>query len=175
MSMIAVNSGRKEIPREADENLRNSRRVLQVVRARVDDMNDEDRENALGLNVAPWVGRSRFLPQAGIAVINELSFGIVFIMAFWSGPSRQAFVALKNVAARLDPNGLLELVVVDTDGCPSLNDHPQITGTLHGWGEALWIRKGVIVSAYIIGRNADCLEPMTTALLGLGNDVVNTA
>lgn len=41
---------------------------------------------------------------------------------FWSGPARLAFAELKRVLEDVDPGGHLELVVVDTDGCPNLYD-----------------------------------------------------
>ena len=69
-------------------------------------------------------------------------------MAFWSGGSRQAFAELKRVLAQLDPTGLLELVVVDTDGCSAdLSEIPELAGRLHGWGETLWISRGSILAA----------------------------
>jgi hypothetical protein len=65
--------------------------------------------------------RFRFLEVADRQVVQRIQLGVLFIMAFWSGPARMAFKELKRVLAEIDPNGRIELVVVDTDGCPDLS------------------------------------------------------
>lgn len=90
--------------------------------------------------------RARFLPVASRSVVRTIRCGILFVMAFWSGPARQAFAALKQALAEVDPQGRLELVVVDTDGCPELYDLPEFGGMLAGAGETAWVNEGQIVS-----------------------------
>jgi hypothetical protein len=87
-------------------------------------------------------------------------------MAFWSIYSVQAFARLTELLARLDAEGL-ELVVVDVDDSPELDTLPEFRGRLyHGDGETAWVREGKIVTTSGLGRNTDCFEPNTLALLG---------
>jgi hypothetical protein len=86
-------------------------------------------------------------------------------MAFWSGTSRQSFAELKHSLEANDPNGRLELVVVDTDGCPSLHELPEFVGKLHGHGEAAWVLEGRIVCTSALGYHPECMEPNTRLLL----------
>jgi hypothetical protein len=86
-------------------------------------------------------------------------------MAFWSGTSRQAFAELKRSLETKDPEGRLELVVVDTDGCPSLYELPEFVGRLHGHGEAAWVLGGKIVRTSGLGYHPECMEPNTRWLL----------
>jgi hypothetical protein len=64
-----------------------------------------------------------------------------------------------------DPNGRLELVVVDTEGCPSLYELPEFVGKLHGHGEAAWVLEGKIVNTSGLGYHPECMEPNTLLLL----------
>jgi hypothetical protein len=123
------------------------------------------RTKELGLDAPPLAGRSRFLPETDQHVIAGIRRGILFVMAFWSGPSRQAFAELKRVLAQLDPGGRLELVVVDTDGCPDLYEHPAFVGRMHGAGEAAWVVDGQVVCTSGLGFNPKCFEPYTRHLL----------
>src|SRR5262245_46723729 len=66
------------------------------------------------------VGRTRFYSECDRAVIATIRGGVLFVMAFWSGPARLAFAQLKRVFEEVDLSCRLELVVVDTDGCPDL-------------------------------------------------------
>jgi hypothetical protein len=90
--------------------------------------------------------RTRFYPEADRSIVGTISCGVLFVMAFWSGPSRLTFAALKKVLAEVDPEGRVELVVVDTDGCPELYDLPEFRGGLAGAGETAWVKDGQIVS-----------------------------
>lgn len=70
----------------------------------------------------------RYLAEADRSVIQTIRCGILFVMAFWSGASFQSFARLKQVLSRLDSGGRLEVVVVDTDGCPDLYETPELVG-----------------------------------------------
>jgi len=123
------------------------------------------RRKELGLDASPLAGRTRFLPEADRSVIAGIGRGILFIMAFWSGTARLAFAELKRVLGRYDPGGQLEVVVVDTDGCPDLYEHPAFVDRMHGAGEAAWIVGGEVVCTSGLGFNPKCFEPFTRHLL----------
>jgi hypothetical protein len=90
---------------------------------------------ALGALPLTHASKLRFLPEADHSVFSTIRLGVLFVMAFWSGPSRLAFARLKRVLSKVDPDGKLEVVVIDTDGCPNLYDSPEWSGGLHGAGE----------------------------------------
>ncbi len=125
-----------------------------------------DRIAALGELPPTLAARLRFLPETDRSVIGTIRCGVLFVMAFWSGPARLAFAELKRVLAAEDIAGRLELVVVDTDGCPDLQDQPEFTGKLHGAGEAAWVNQGVIVCTSGLGYHPECFGPNTRRLLG---------
>jgi hypothetical protein len=120
---------------------------------------------ALGELPASHAGRLRFLPEADRSVFGTIRLGVLFVMAWWSGPSRQGFAKLKQVLAALDPAGRLELVVVDTDGCPDLYICPEFAGQLHGWGEVAWVQDGRAVRTSGMGYHPECFESHTRQLL----------
>jgi hypothetical protein len=124
-----------------------------------------DRVKALGELPDSHAGRLRFLAEADRSVIGSIRLGVLFVMAFWSGASRQGFAKLKQVLAALDPGGRLELVVVDTDGCPDLYQAPEFVGRLHGWGEVAWVRDGRVARTSGLGYHPECFEPFTRELL----------
>jgi hypothetical protein len=109
--------------------------------------------------------RFRFLAEADRSVFETIRCGVLFIMAFWSGSARQAFSVLKQVMSAVDPSGQLELVVVDTDGCPDLYDVPELFGKMHGAGETVWVTDGRIMTTSGLGFHPESFEPNTRALL----------
>jgi hypothetical protein len=109
--------------------------------------------------------RTRFYPQGDRSLIGTIRCGVLFVMAFWSGPARSAFAELKRTLEAIDPDGRLELVVVDTDGCQDLYELPEFVGKLHGAGEAAWVRSGHIVRTSGLGYHPECFEPYTRQLL----------
>jgi hypothetical protein len=108
--------------------------------------------------------RTRFYPEADRSVVGTINCGVLFVMAFWSGPCRLAFAALKKVLAETDPQSRLELVVVDTDGCPELYHLPEFRGGLAGAGETAWVKGGQIVST-ALRPTAEALRANTAELL----------
>src|ERR1044072_7342056 len=104
-----------------------------------------DRVKALGEIPLSHASRLRFLPKTDRSVLATIDCGVLFVMAFWSGPARQAFVELKRVLANVDPAGRLELVVVDIDGCLDLCSLPEFN-VKHGVGETAWVKSGTIAS-----------------------------
>jgi hypothetical protein len=111
------------------------------------------------------VKRTRFYSEADQSIVATIRCGVLFVMAFWSGTSRLAFAELKRSLEANDPNGRLQLVVVDTDGCPSLYELPEFVGKLHGHGEAAWVLEGKIVSTSGLGYHPECMERNTRLLL----------
>lgn len=111
------------------------------------------------------IERIDYRPDADETNIAEIERGILFLMAFWSGPSVTAFKKLTEAVARIDTEGELELVVVDVDGSPALYKVPEFLGKVHGKGETAWVRDGKIVATSGFGLNTDCYAPNTFALL----------
>ena len=86
-------------------------------------------------------------------------------MAFWSGTSSHSFTWLKRCLLKNDPEGLLEVLVVDTDGCPDLYEVPELLGKMHGNGEVVWILKGRILGTASFGSYPDEFDTLTKQLL----------
>lgn len=111
------------------------------------------------------VERVRYVPDADERVVRAITRGALFQMAFWSGPAVQAFASLTEVIARLDPDGVLELVVVEVDGSEALSAVSVFLGGVHGAGETAWVRNGSVVATSGLGLKVECFVPNTTALL----------
>lgn len=107
----------------------------------------------------------RYLPTADRTIFSKIRLGVLFVMAWWSGGAQQSFRRLKAVLSELDPDGRLELVIVDTDGATDLHASPEFHGQLHGWGEVAWIRKGQVLRTSGIGPHPECIEAYTRELL----------
>jgi hypothetical protein len=88
-------------------------------------------------------------------------------MAFWSIYAVQAFAKLTEVIARLDPEGKVELVVVDIDGSERLSTVSEFLGGVRGVGETAWVRNGSIIATSGLGPNVECFVPNTVLLLEL--------
>ena len=109
--------------------------------------------------------RIRYVPDADETVVAATSRGILFQMAFWSGPAVQAFAKLTEVIARLDPDGQIELVVVDIDGSERLSAVSEFLGGVRGAGETAWVRNGSVIATSGHGLNVQCFVPNTRLLL----------
>ena len=111
------------------------------------------------------VERIRYVPDAGERVVRAITRGVLFQMAFWSGPAVQAFAKLTEVVAKLDPENRIELVVVDIDGSEALSAVSQFLGGVRGAGETAWVRNGSVVATSGLGLNVECVVPNTRAIL----------
>jgi hypothetical protein len=120
---------------------------------------------ALGEIPPSHAARLRFLAEADRSTLDSIRFGVLFVMAFWSGSSRKAFAELKRALTECDPTGRLELVVVDTDGCPELYELPEFVGKMHGAGETAWVKDGKIVRTSGLGFHPECFRPFTQQLM----------
>ena len=123
-----------------------------------------DRMAALGEMPPTLSVRLRFLPEADRSVIANIRCGVLYVMAFWSGPAQSAFAELKRALTIEDEAGVLELIVIDIDDCPDLEDQPEFAGKLRGWGEAAWVKDGVIIGTSV-GYHPECFGPNTRQLL----------
>lgn len=126
---------------------------------------DFDRLDVLARNSSLPRSRVRFLAEADESVLDRITCGVVFVMAFWSGHSLQAHRKLTEVLAALDPEGRLEFVVVDADGCPALHDRSKFLGRMTGAGETAWVKDGRVLFDSGFGYNPGCFEPNTRMLL----------
>jgi hypothetical protein len=79
-----------------------------------------------------------------ISHIRELKCAIVFLHAFWSGPSVHQLRHLARALATIDPNQLIRLVVCDTDKAPHLAAEPYGMGVTSGGGEMMWVCNGIV-------------------------------
>jgi len=109
--------------------------------------------------------RIQYYAESDTTLIAEIEHGILFIMAFWSGPSVKAFGEITEIINRLDRNATLQFVVIDTDGAQPFYEHPDFVGKMGGWGEIAWIKDGAVQCMSGLGYNPDCFEPNTKALL----------
>ncbi len=137
----------------------------------VDEMNAEHdnlHQHAILLKVdqPPLAGRTRYFEVADHRIFKTISCGILFVIAFWSGPSLQAFARFKKVLAELDPTGQLEIVIVNTDGSSDLKLNEEFTG-LQGAGEAAWVYQGKIIAAATATSSPNAFETFTRHLLDL--------
>jgi hypothetical protein len=112
------------------------------------------------------VGRIRYVPDADLATVWSIHRRILFLMAFWSGPSIKGFARQTEVLAHLDAEAL-ELVVVDVDGSPDLYELPEFKGKVAGAGETAWVRDGKIIATSGRGLNTACFKPNTLALVSM--------
>jgi hypothetical protein len=76
--------------------------------------------------------------------IESIRKGIVFIVAFWSGPSLVALSILTTLFNQLDFKEV-DLYVVNIDGltCEFIEKHWG--NVVNGWGETFWIKNGAVV------------------------------
>jgi hypothetical protein len=110
--------------------------------------------------------RIKYVADANEDTVRSINRGILFLMAFWSGPSVIAFAKLTDVLATLKADEL-ELVVVDVDGSPDLYELPELKGQVSGSGETAWVRNGKIVNTSGRGLNVESFNPNTLALLAM--------
>ena len=101
------------------------------------------------------------MTTTGIASIPR---GIVFLTATWSGGAQWAFPKL---VAFLDQQGIPRdhLHVLDIDQHPELYGFSELTGKIHGWGEALIVKGGKIVLVTCLGKEQHLIHERFQELL----------
>ncbi len=124
-----------------------------------------DRETQIRELAGPIVDRVEYVTEATDSDIENIDSGVFFVMAFWSGPARQAFLRLCATIDELDPGKELRLVVADADDVayPTL----PFVENCGGWGECVWVYDGEIVADSGRGPNLECIGPNTKDLLRL--------
>jgi len=96
--------------------------------------------------------------------ITSIQRGIVFLKATWSGGAEWAFPKLVAFLEQHDiPSE--QLYVFDVDQHPELYDLPELVGKIHGWGEALVIKDGVIVFVTRLGKDQHLIQEHCDELL----------
>ncbi len=111
--------------------------------------------------------RARYIAEDTHFELADIRCGVMFFMAFWSSPAREAFSRLKNVLAEIDPDGNVELIVIDVDGCTQLKKLPELD-TISiggGYGEAAWVKNGRIVTTTGHGYHPEFFAANTRLLL----------
>ena len=108
--------------------------------------------------------RTRFDADLSTTKLADLNCAIVFVNAFWSGPSLAALRDLADIIYELDPIGTLSLIVCDTDCVPSLADTEWGLHTTGGIGEMAWVCGGAIVARHHGSRHCD-IRVTTRSLL----------
>jgi uncharacterized protein (TIGR02996 family) len=111
------------------------------------------------------VQRIAYLSGSGPEVIRAIPCGIVFFMAWWSGPARQAFAKLRKAIETCDPEGRLLLAVLDVDGVTE--DLAKELQIVNGSGETFWVYQGRVVHSNHFGLHTDNLHNYTNHLLTL--------
>jgi hypothetical protein len=111
------------------------------------------------------IERIRYYPNADANVVRAIGRGILFQIAFWSGPAFAAFAKLTETISKLDTEGILEFVVVDIDGLSALSAVSEFLGGVRGAGETAWIRNGFVMVTNGLGFNVECFARYTKSLL----------
>ena len=110
------------------------------------------------------------MPAATPNPIADIEHGSVFLLARWSGPCVLAHDCLRRAwsAAGLPDS---ELHVLDWDQHEaSLCELPELSGRVHGWGEAFHVRRGSITYFHVLGRSHKTVEhEIQTFLQQAGN------
>ena len=121
------------------------------------------------MNPSLPASRIRYHAALTEAIIREIRFGVLFFMAWWSSPARQAYANLARVAAAVDPTNSLEVHVANVDGCEGLEGMSELASALtSGSGETAWIADGRIVAFSGKGFYPGQLEPITRTFLAKG-------
>jgi hypothetical protein len=96
--------------------------------------------------------------------ISTIERGIVFLHARWSGPSAMALNRLRlAITAAKIPSDALH--VIDLDESPGVYNVPELSGRIHGWGEAFFIRDSAISAFRILARDKRTLDEEIRRLL----------
>ena len=93
--------------------------------------------------------RLKYLPRATADTIYQTTFGVVTILAFWSGPAIMAFRKYTSILASTPQAADLDVTVVNTDGIPELYDLPELRGRINGYCEVVFVRAGAIIDSVV--------------------------
>ena len=103
----------------------------------------------------------RYVPNADADIVHSIQNGILFLVAFWSGPALTAFSKLTQILHEMNMDDL-DVVAVDVDGSPDVYQLPEIRALFGGVvtapmgkGEVAFCRDGRVVQAAIISDSYD--------------------
>jgi len=96
--------------------------------------------------------------------ITSVQSGIVFLMAEWSGQAKWAYNQLKDFLAQHQA-ALDHLTCIDVDREPDIYDLPELSGKIHGCGEAAVIKNGRIVFVTELGKDKRQIQNRCEELL----------
>ena len=110
--------------------------------------NDEFRARMLRILAGDDLPHVEFYSEANRTLLQSIDCGLVYLMAFWSGPAILAWVKFAEFATRMR-DSQVRFAAVDVDGSPDLYDFLQASPGnpfIAGWGEIIWLRRGLVVS-----------------------------
>lgn len=89
--------------------------------------------------------RWQYYGQSDRSLLADIDTGLLFLMAFWSGPSMQSFSRLTE-ALQVFEEDEVSLTVVDVDGAEDLCriDGLREVACLYGTGELVLVRQGQV-------------------------------
>jgi len=91
-------------------------------------------------------GRSvRYMPNSTPECFNSIERGVVFVVAWWSIYSLQAWVRMKDLLEAIDDTRILEVVVLDIDGMTGF-ESTAIGATIAGVGEMVCVKSGFLMA-----------------------------
>ena len=101
------------------------------------------------------------MPTTQIASIQR---GVIFLMAEWSGQAKWAY---KHLTAFLDKQStkVERFVCIDIDQKPYIGDLPELSGKIHGFGEAAVVKDGRIVFVTVLGKEKELADARCEELL----------
>ena len=105
-----------------------------------------------------------FHQDYSLGLIESISLGVVFLIAFWSGPAVQKFKLVCYALEDSVPWDRFKFHVIDTDGLKAGNPF-ETHESLGGYGEAFWIRQGAIVSSMGKEWSNDRFDTLTRELI----------
>lgn len=88
----------------------------------------------------------QYYANADASLLTDIDTGLLFLMAFWSGPAKQSFSRL-TAALEAFTEDQVSLTVIDVDGAGDLG---QVAGLqqiacLYGTGELVLVRQARVV------------------------------
>jgi hypothetical protein len=133
------------------------------------EMEEEAQLAVVAKHSALPLDRLKYLPSATADVVHETNYGVIMILAFWSGTALMAFRKYTSILVSTPRAEELDVTVVNTDGIPELYNLPELKGRITGSCESVFIRAGTIVDSIVIydeGAFKAALDRLLDAHLG---------
>ncbi len=96
--------------------------------------------------------------------ITSIQKGIIFLMAAWSGQAKWAYTQLTSF---LEQRGMVleHFICIDIDRELDVCDLPELSGKIHGFGEAAVVKDGRITFVTALGKDKDLIDQKCEELL----------